>query len=44
MAQLRDIRRGKAERERTYDALEWLRRQHPLTLIANLQALVAVST
>ena len=42
IAQLRDIRHGKSERERTYAALHWLKQQHPLTLVNNLKQLVGV--
>jgi hypothetical protein len=42
IAQLRDVRHGKSERERTYAALHWLKQQHPLTLVHNLRQLVAV--
>jgi len=42
IAQLRDIRHGKSERERTYAALHWLKQRHPLTLVHNLKQLVGV--
>ena len=42
VAQLRDIRNGKAERARAHDALIWLSRNHPRTLLANLPEVVKV--
>eukprot|EP01036_Dinobryon_divergens_P029702 gene29702-38833_t len=42
IAQLRDIRSGKADKSSAYHALEWLMEKHPLTCIENLKNLVEV--
>ena len=42
MAQLRDIRNGKGEKEKGLDAYIWLATHHPRTLQANLSEIVKV--
>lgn len=43
IAHLRDVRGGKGEQKLFHDCVAWMRQQHPLTLIANLQEVVEVS-
>ena len=42
MAHLRDVREGKGERERGWDAYIWLAQKHPRTLVVNLPEVVKV--
>ncbi len=42
MAHLRDVREGKGEKERGWDAYIWLAQKHPRTLLVNLPEVVKV--
>ena len=42
VAHLRDVREGKGERERGWDAYIWLAQKHPRTLLVNLPEIVKV--
>ena len=42
VAHLRDVREGKGERERSWDAYIWLAQKHPRTLLVNLPEVVKV--
>ncbi len=42
MAHLRDVREGKGERERGWDAYIWLAQKHPRTLLVNLPEVAKV--
>lgn len=42
VAHLRDVREGKGERERGWDAYIWLAHKHPRTLLVNLPEMVKV--
>ena len=42
VAHLRDVREGKGEKERGWDAYIWLAQKHPRTLLVNLPEVVKV--
>lgn len=44
VAHLRDVRDGKADQDLFHDCIAWLWQEHPLTLLANLDEIIKVTT